>query len=110
MSETKVIKVVVTGTTDGDVRTVEMSNSLHAFQEVVGGYIETTTLAELRAKNIVLVVNEEGLLQQLDGNENLFPFFFVGNVLFTTYNAEGDFVSLTDEQEQFVYEWLRGLE
>ena len=39
-------------------------DTLEAFQKAVGGYIETLTLCE----DLVLIVNEEGLLQELPYN------------------------------------------
>lgn len=104
----KKIKVIVAGTVEGDVRTLEVPNTLESLQELVEGYIEHTTLPELTAKGIHLLVNEEGLLAGLDGNENLFPFFYVGNVVFLCTAGE-DFTGLSESQLQFVYEWLEGL-
>ena len=42
----------------------EVPNSLEACQELVGGYIETVTLAE----DLILVCNEEGLIRDLPSN------------------------------------------
>ena len=42
----------------------EIDNTLRTFQGLVGGYIETVTVRE----DLLLIVNEEGVLQQLDPN------------------------------------------
>lgn len=99
---TKTIKVVRFGVNEGDVGIMEIDNTLKMFQELVEGYIETTSFDGLRQKGIIIVCNEEGLLKGLDPNENVYPFFIVGNVIFTSYNNEGDFVSLTDEQVEYI--------
>lgn len=42
----------------------EIDNTLEALQGIVGGYIETLTLRE----GLVLIVNEEGVLHELEPN------------------------------------------
>lgn len=44
---------------------VEIENTLEAFQEAVGGYIETVTLVP---EKVVMIVNEEGRLRGLPWN------------------------------------------
>lgn len=102
------ITVIVAGTIADDIHTVEVVNELEALQELVEGYIEHTTLSELEPYGVHLLVNEEGLLAGFDPNENLYPFFFVGNVVFLSVDGE-DFASLTDEQHRFVMDWLERL-
>lgn len=46
-------------------RLIEMENTLKAFQEAVGGYIETVTLERT---GLVVIVNEEGKLMGLPLN------------------------------------------
>lgn len=103
------MRVVKAGTKLGNIQTLDIPNTLEALQKEVDGYIQTTTVAELREHNIQMIVNEEGLLKQLLPNTNLFPFFFVGNVLFVTVNGE-EFDSLSDEQLHFILKWLKGLD
>lgn len=52
-------------------------NTLKAFQELVGGYIETFRIAE----DLVLVVNEEGLMEGLPWNCKVCAQPFVGTVV-----------------------------
>lgn len=52
-------------------------NTLEAFQKAVGGYIETLTLCE----DLVMVVNEEGLLQGLPYNCKVCGRPFVGTIV-----------------------------
>jgi Domain of unknown function (DUF3846) len=75
-------------------------HSLESLQKFVGGYIEAVRVTD----SIVIWVNEEGKLEGLEGNfyltdKNGLPFDTIaGNALFTGSNAEGDTVSLTDEE------------
>lgn len=82
--------------------------TLECLQDAVGGYIEPCAPAELKAKGIEMLANEEGLLYGLEVNENLLPFFFVGRLAFVAVDGE-DFVGLTDDQVQFVKNWIAGL-
>lgn len=89
------------------VRTID--NTLEALQKTVGGYIESTTVAQLRDHGIVIICNEEGVLQGLDYNINMYPFFFVGD-LFLVSTGEEDFESLSAEQIEFIERWIDSLE
>jgi len=86
----------------------DTEGALHDLQAMVGGYIETCAPAELRAKGIELLCNEEGLLRQLPVNINMFPFFFVGTLVAVGVSGE-NFVSLTPEQESYLKKWLENL-
>ena len=70
-------------------------NTLEAFQEAVGGYIETVTLAS----DLVIVCNEEGRLLGLDHNATVCGVPFVGTIIFAAYNREGDFISIKNPEE-----------
>lgn len=71
-----------------------IKNTLEAMQKVVGGHIETVTLAE----NIVLVVNEDGIPLGLPYNCNMFGHTIYGTLMLA--GAEGeDFCSLPYEIE-----------
>lgn len=75
----------------GKMQRVSIPNRMEAFQEMVGGRIETVTIAE----SLVLVCNEEGLLLGMEPNIHIQSvcgdFLIVG--------ADGDeFVDLTEEQ------------
>lgn len=100
------INVVYFGTQRGDFYTKEVDNTLETFQKLVGGYIETTSIVGLREKGIIIVCNEMGLLDGLAPNVNAYPFFFCGNLVFTSYDDEGDFVSLTEEQVDYIAEYF----
>lgn len=100
--KTDKIKVYFFGTAEGAKRVIEVDNTLDALQGLVGGYIETTSFAGLGEHGIIIVCNETGLLDGLDPNDNVYPFFMVGNVFFTTVDSEGYFISLSDEQIQYI--------
>lgn len=103
------ILTIVVGTKRGDIYCHLVSGELEEYQEIVGGYIEHVWLPELIEQGIILVANEEGLLKGLPVNENLLPFFYVGQVFFVGRGDE-DLVSLTPDQMHFISSWLRGLE
>jgi len=82
-----------------EIRTIP--NTLEAFQQLVGGYIETLSLPN----GFVIVINEEGRLKGLRANIICYAGVIVGNVVIT--KAEGEeFVSLTPEQIQAARGWL----
>ena len=85
------MKVIVIEPKEGQIYLHETEGQLHDFQELVGGYIETCAPVELRYEGIQMLCDEEGLLKDLDANENLFPFFYVGTVVLVGVSGE-DFV------------------
>lgn len=100
--DTELVSIPDTNHDNGDYA------SLRALQGLVGGYIETCAPAGLRAQGIELLANEEGLLQGLEPNFNLYPFFYVGQLVAVGIGDE-DFVSLTAEQITFIMGWIEGL-
>ena len=64
-------------------------NDLKAFQEAVGGYIETVTLAT----DLVIICNEEGRLKGLPWNCTAFGVDFVGTIVVAGVKGE-EFASL----------------
>ena len=71
-----------------------IKNTLEAMQKVVGGHIETVTLAE----NIVLIVNEEGLIHHLPYNCTFMHYSIYGPMMLV--GVDGDsFCSLPYEIE-----------
>lgn len=56
---------------------MEIDNALKAFQEIVGGNIETYTIAT----NLVIICNEEGLLLRLPYNCSIAGQYFVGTIM-----------------------------
>ena len=61
-----------------------INNDLHSFQTLVGGYIETVT----PASDLVLIVNEEGIISDLPYNCNLFGYDLFGNVIIAGVDGE----------------------
>lgn len=75
---------------------MEIENTLEAFQELVGGYIETFTFST----DTTLVINEEGRLLGLPVNMDFCGHRFVGPMIFVGYNDEGEFVDIQEEVAQ----------
>lgn len=82
--------------------------TLEDMQAAVGGYIEPCAPQELRDMGYEMLANEEGLLKGLPPNQNLYPFFFVGNLAFVKVVGE-DFEPLTYEDGVKICEWVEGL-
>lgn len=75
---------------------MEIENTLEAFQELVGGYIETFTFST----DTTLVINEEGRLLGLPMNADFCGHRFFGPMIFVGYDDEGEFVDLQVETEE----------
>ena len=86
----------------------DVPNEIEALQKCVGGYIKPIYLPELIDKDIVLLANEEGVLKGLPVNENLQPFFYVGDVIAVGVVGE-HFIGLAPFQIVHLYNWLEGL-
>lgn len=70
-------------------RMASVSNTLETMQKLVGGYIETVTLAS----GFAIVCNEEGRLRGLPENVEICGNTFVGTIVFV--GVRGDrFISL----------------
>lgn len=78
-------------------------NTLEAFQEAVGGYIETYSLAE----GVCIICNEEGKLLGLPYNMSIFREDFVGTLV--AVGVKGDeFASLKASQVPALMAMFRG--
>ena len=77
------IKAIIKKPEDKFGRLVEVENELEVFQNIVGGYIETTGY-----KNLVIICNEEGKLRGLEPNVVLGPEMLVGTII--VCGASGD--------------------
>lgn len=77
------IKVIIKKPEDEFGRLVEVENTLRTFQQIVGGYIETTGY-----KKLVIICNEEGKLRGLQPNVVLGPEMLVGTII--VCGASGD--------------------
>lgn len=82
---------------------IEIENTFSAFQEAVGGYIETVTLFE----DLCLICNEEGRLMGLPHNVECCGVDFVGTVLAVGVDGE-EFCGLNDRQIHAVMTQMLG--
>jgi len=84
----------------------EIDNNLKSLQNIVGGYIECVPFPKV--KGIDLIVNEEGKLDQLEGNFFL-PHYqdcVVGTAIVASYNDDGEFTSLGESQIKKAKEYI----
>ena len=93
-------------------------DTLPVLQEAVEGYIDHMSwVPELNERYIDMWINDEGKL------ENKSPCLIfknartgelidvvVGNIVISRFNTEGETLSLTDDDIEFVFKWLSGLE
>lgn len=102
-------KLLLVKTDLGDISEVQLDQiTLENLQHLVNGYIEPCTPAELSDAGIIMLANEEGVLYGLPVNENLTPFFFVGDLVFVGIDG-CDFCGLTDGQIKFGKNWISSL-
>ena len=78
-------------------------NTLEAFQDAVGGYIEALTLTT----DLVLICNEEGRINGMPYNANICGFDFYGPVLAVGI-AGDEFASVKGTHVSTVLNMLRG--
>lgn len=99
MSETVKAFVLMDKDDPGEIREIE--NTLEAFQEIVGGYIETFTFSQ----DVTLIINEDGRLLGLPVNRDFCGHRFVGPMVFVGYDDEGEFVDLPEEDLRYLETW-----
>ena len=73
----------------------------------VGGYLEHVPLRELDSRNIDMWIDEEGKLKNKSTtimltSQNKIYDYIVGTVVFTKVDDEGNTISLTDEDVEFI--------
>lgn len=98
------MKVLRIGVTRGDVRMIDIPNTLEALQREVGGYIETYRIREISDRRIVGITNEEGLLRGFQPNKNVG--YMVGVALWVNTDGE-EFTDLTDGQIRNIKKFWR---
>lgn len=87
---------------NAEVRTVK--NEYKTFNQIVGGYLETMWYG----MGVLAVFNEEGRRLCLPQNVRLGQHAILGTVFFCTVDGDGEFASLSLEQETFIKEQLHG--
>jgi len=76
--------------------TRQIENTLKAFQEAVGGYIETVTVAS----DMAIVCNEEGRLRGMPYNCSISNMPLVGTILFAGVDGD-EFADIPTDLERF---------
>lgn len=95
MSETVKAFVLMDKDDPGEIREIE--NTLEAFQEIVGGYIETQPVDD----DILMIVNEEGKLLSLLPNFAWRGDYIVGPAIFCRTDGE-EFTSANESDRQTI--------
>lgn len=81
----------------------QIENDLGVLQSLVGGYIEAVTLAE----DLILIVNEEGLINGMPFNMNVCGYPFYGTIVAVSSKGE-EFASLKAANVPLVIRMLGG--
>lgn len=81
----------------GPAEVREIDNTLKAFQELVGGYMETSKIWAGKDSEYIAVVDEEGKLKGLEPNIYGNRDVLVGPIVITKSNGKDDFASLSKE-------------
>ena len=89
-----------------EARVVEVVDKLENLQEIVGGYIEV--VEHPTVKRVDIVCDEEGMLKGKEGNFYLpeYQDCIKGTCFMTSYDDEGEFIGLTDEQIEKCKEYI----
>lgn len=100
---------------DGNLEEKEIENTLEELQQIVGGYIEVPFLGKIFNENkIDIIINEEGkFIEGLQpeiavvktGTNTILDIVY-GNCIFASHDAEGNTISLNNEQIKIVMEKL----
>ena len=100
---------------DGELKAKEIGTKLEDLQEIVGGYIEIPFLSKkFLEHDIDIIINEEGkFIDELNaeiavvqrGTNSILDIVY-GNCVFASHDAEGNTVSLNNEQMRIVMEEL----
>jgi hypothetical protein len=104
--------------TDGQIEAIEIERDkiFETVREAVGGWVEIVRYLKAPAQELVMTVNEEGIMMQLPINRIASQLYrgprIVGNavILREGFNEDGemDFISLTDQDiESFTNHFLR---
>lgn len=100
---------------DGGLRKQPFSEDVETLQGLVGGYIEHVMIPDLADRGIDLWVNDEGKLIGLTPTIGLIHDdelidVLNGTVVFTRFGTEGETFGLTDEDCDFIKDYIRTLE
>lgn len=78
-----------------------IENKLEAFQQIVGGYIQTVMITT--TENVVMICNEEGKLLGLPHNFYFAGDHIVGTVIFVS-QKDDDFTGIRPKAAKYVYQ------
>ena len=93
----------------------EIPNKLESFQELVDGYIEIINIGKTETGgHLAMTVNEEGKLRDMAFNKKINgrngSELIVGTFFITAYNMQGDNVTLTDDECNWLIKRFKGME
>lgn len=103
--------------TESNAELIEFENTTEFLQKCVGGWIEHYQLSrDLEEMFIDCWINEEGKILDLEPtfqlctNDGGVLDYILGNVVFTSFDNEGETYPLSSMQAERVQEWLNTLE
>ena len=92
------IKILTLNPGESELQVKEIDNTLKELQSIVGGYIEVVNIGN----NCIIICNEEGKILNLKPNILFGNDVIVGTIIFSKFNDEGEFISLDDEDIEFI--------
>ena len=107
--ENTTIKVTVLS--DGKLTTKTIHNTLHALQQIVGGYIEIPYIGDTFTENgIDMIINDEGKFIEglkpeiafVDSTNGKIMDIVYGNCIFASHDDEGNTISLNEAQTEII--------
>lgn len=93
----KKIKVLIIEP-DQEPRTAEIMNGLQTLQDLVGGYIDL--MHPNQDGSVVVIFNEDGRINGLSQNREINGKIYVGTLIVTGHNENGEFCSLSPIQSE----------
>lgn len=84
----------------------QSGKQLEWLQKICDGYIETVPFLKLEQR-LLLICNEEGKLREMEANFVYNGDLIVGPVVVVSFNSEGEMLSLTRSQIDYIRDTLR---
>ena len=103
------MNVIIAEPTQGKVYARYLDRDRFTINDLLGNAYHDEAPDELRQKGIALVVNSNAIYEGEPANDNFYPFFYLGIVVFCGVADDGEFIGLSTEQHTYVVSWIANL-
>ena len=103
------MNVIIAEPTQGKVYARYLDRNRFTLNDLLGNAYHDEAPDELRQRGIALVVNSNAMYEGESPNDNLYPFFYLGIVVFCGVDDDGEYIGLTTEQHSFLVGWIANL-